>query len=213
MNFQLRLLSSNREISQLILENISTYLNPRLDRALVNIQNNLSILVADALRSEPEYQSLLSGQLKAELGIPDTDMIESVVVALSQAININKKPISIKTNGISGGFTINMIKSNDLSGVIKNAAASINVTEGSIPWLEWLTLKGNEILVKDYIVKLGPNPNSRSGMAIMKGSVGDAWRVPPMFAGTENNNWITRAISRIENNIYDLIIKSIEDQI
>lgn len=213
MRLQLKLLENNNQISQIILQNIYDHIEPRLKIAVKNIQKDLSLLIANALRQEPEYQSLLGGQLKAELGLPNTEMVESVINALSQAIEIEARPLTIKKSGLSGGFTLNMIKSDDLIGIINMSAASITTQNGTIPWLEWLSLKGNEILVKDFVVKLGPNPNSRSGMAIMKSSTGDAWRVPPQFVGTEANNWITRAISRIENNVYSLMIKSIEAEI
>jgi hypothetical protein len=47
----------------------------------------------------------------------------------------------------------------------------------------------------------------------MKPSTGSNWRVPPEFVGTQNNNWITRAISTIDNKVYDLMIKNLEAQI
>lgn len=210
MNFTLRLSESNSEIRRLILEQIKDYLEPKINNAISNIRSELSLLVANGLKQEPEYQSLISGQLKAELGLPDSGMVESIITHLSNSTEISKRSLQITQNGISGGFTINMIKSDDLSGALSQASASINIEGGSLPWLEWLTLRGNEILVKDYIVQFGPNPRSRSGLAIMKPSSGDKWRVPPAFVGTINNNWITRAISRIENNVYNLFIKNIE---
>ena len=213
MNFQLRLLQSVSEIRQLILEQIRDFLQPRLSRASSNITQEIQVLVAEALRQEPEYQSLASGQLKAELGLPDTTMVDAIVLALSQSIEVTNNPIVIKQSGLGGGFTLRMIKSDDLGGVISNANAIIDSAGGSVQWLEWLTLRGNEILVRDYKVQFGPNRNSRSGMAIMRPSLNSNWRVPPQFAGTEKNNWITRAIERIENNVYDLIIKSVEAEI
>jgi hypothetical protein len=213
MNFTLRLIESNSEIQRLILENIKDYLEPRINSSIHNIQNELSTLVADGLRQEPEYQSLMSGQLKAELGLPDGGMVDSIITHLSNATEVSRQSLRVTQNGISGGFIIRMIKSDDLGGALNQVSASINIDGGSLPWLEWLTLRGNEILVKDYTVQFGPNPRSRSGLAIMKPSSGDKWRVPPAFVGTINNNWITRAISRIENNVYNLFIKNIEAEI
>jgi hypothetical protein len=208
------LLQSNQEINRIIMDNIVDYLTPRIRQAARNIQTNIAPLVAQGLRDEPEYQSLIAGELKAEFGLPSADIVDSVINSLSNSIEINEQPLSTNRAGIRGGFTLTMIKSDDLSGVINYFSANITTTKGDVlPWLQWLTLSGNTILIRDYSVSIGSYPKSRSGMAVMKPETGGSWRVPPQFVGTIDNNWITRAISRIENNIYDLMIKSIENQI
>lgn len=42
---------------------------------------------------------------------------------------------------------------------------------------------------------------------------GDNWRVPPEFAGSQSDNWTTRAVTRVEDEIYRLIQKSVEKYI
>jgi len=74
----------------------------------------------------------------------------------------------------------------------------------SLPWLEWLLTKGGQIIVRNFEVKYGANPRSRSGDAVMVSS-GSNWRVPSQFTGTSSNNWITRALSTIENKILKLL--------
>jgi hypothetical protein len=106
-----------------------------------------------------------------------------------------------------------MIRAKDAGGVIGLDIAKINDKGYSLPWLQWLLFEGNEVLIKNYKVEFRPNPNSRSGLAIMKPSSSSSWRVPPEFVGSEENNWITRAITRIENNVYDLIVKAVEGEI
>jgi hypothetical protein len=46
-------------------------------------------------------------------------------------------------------------------------------------------------------------------MAIMIPS-SSSWRVPPQFAGTENDNWTTRAINSVEDSVYKIIQENIE---
>jgi hypothetical protein len=213
MIFELRLLETKSEITRLIFNQIKDYLEPRIDRAANNSVEDIRVLISEALKQEPEYQSLINGQLKAELGLPNTNVVDSVIDLLSRSTQLETKPLAIKTTGLTGGFSLYMIKSDDLGGVINTVSASVNIDGGSIPWLEWLTLKGNQILVRDFKVQFGPNKNSRSGLAIMKPSTGSNWRIPPEFVGTQNNNWITRAISTIDNKVYDLMIKNLEAQI
>jgi hypothetical protein len=79
-----------------------------------------------------------------------------------------------------------------------------------LPWLEWLLLYGGKIIVRDYRVKMGSNNRSRTGMAVMVESSGSNWRVPTEFAGTSNNNWVTRAINKIDNKILDILETELE---
>ena len=70
-------------------------------------------------------------------------------------------------------------------------------------------IRGCKILIKNYTVKFGPNNRSRTGFAIMVGS-DENWRVPPEFAGTKTNNWITRALENVEDKVVGLMIKELE---
>jgi hypothetical protein len=213
MRITVKLLEKNSDINTLILDNIKSYLEPRIKQAGSQVTAQLPPLISDALKQEPEYQSLLSGQLRGELGISDSSVVESIISAISSSIELVSHPIKIGTSGIKGGFSINVIRANDAGGVISLDMSKIITPNYSLPWLEWLLFKGNEILVNNYVVEFGPNPNSRSGLAIMTPSSSNGWRVPPQFVGTEKNNWITRAISRIEDKVYSLITKSIEAKI
>lgn len=209
-----RLLQNNAEISRIILENIRDYLSGIVSDVQPSVSSRIFFLLTRVLKEEPEYQSLKNGKLRAGFGLPDTDSVDQVVNSLANSIEIENKPLTINRGGITGGFKFNIIKSDDLSGVIDFYFANITTDKGFvIPWLRWLTLSGNDLLVLDYDIKFGAFPNSRSGMAVMQPSSGASWRVPPEFVGTIDNNWITRAISRIENDIYDIMIQSIQDRL
>jgi hypothetical protein len=213
MNITVKLVDSTSDINRLILNNIRDYLDPKIQQVGSKVTEQLPKLVSEALRQEPEYLSLLSGQLKAELGLASSSDVEAVIEAISSSIELKTQSLSANRSGIKGGFTINMIRAKDAGGVIGLEIAKINDKGYSLPWLQWLLFAGNEILIKNYKVEFGPNPNSRSGLAVMKPSSSSSWRVPPEFVGSEDNNWITRAITRIENNVYDLIIKAVEGEI
>jgi hypothetical protein len=81
----------------------------------------------------------------------------------------------------------------------------------SLPWLEWLLLKGNDKIIQDYsITYINNSYRSRTGSAIMVSNP-NGWRVPVNFAGTEDNNWTTRAINKISDKISKVIQTNIED--
>jgi len=210
MKFSLRLLETDSQISKLIMDELKIILDKAINTALPKISTEIKILISESLRNQPEYSSLMTGTLKAELGIADATSINSVIDALIETLAVQRNDIKVTNKGLSGGFVLTMMKSDDMNGVIYTEPASVKDASGySLPWLEWLLLKGNEILVKNYEVSYFPSPYSRSGMAIMIPS-SSSWRVPPQFAGTENDNWTTRAINSVEDSVYKIIQENIE---
>lgn len=213
MKFSLRLLETDSQISKLIMKEIKTTIDNAVDKAIPDISKEIKELIAESLRSQPEYSSLMAGTLRAELGIPDSNSINAVIQALIETLDVKKNTITITNSGLVGGFLLTMMKSDDMGGVIYANISSVNDPKGySLPWLEWLLFKGNEILVKNYKVSYTPSPYSRSGMAIMTPS-SESWRVPEQFTGTEENNWTTRAINSVEDSVYRIIQKNIEKYI
>lgn len=214
MNINLKLLESNAEITNLILSAMKDSLNNCFANAVKNLQISIPSQVKNAIISQPEYQSLISGKLKYEFGIPDSaGAINSIVDIWINNITINSIPITMGSNSLRGGFSINMIR-DDYSDVLGSNSATVTDTKSSavLPWLEWLLLHGGKIIIKNYRVQMGPSPNSRTGMAIMVSSK-ENWRVPPEFAGSKDNNWITRSLSKLETIIPKLIQEEIERNI
>jgi len=211
MKFDLKLLESDSKIIKNILSSLKPMVNTVFSKAKISIIKDIKPIIKQAIESQPEYQSLISGQLKYELGIPDKNIVDSVVDIWVNNINIENKTIKISGNSLSGGFKISMIQS-DYSDVLSSSASSVtdNNTGSVVPWLEWLLIRGGDILVADYEVKLGPNPRSRTGMAVMVSST-ENYRIDAKFAGTEQNNWVYRAISKIdESTIQNIIQNSLE---
>lgn len=210
MKFSLTLLESDSEISKLILEQIRSTLDSTINKALPNISIQIKKLVIEALKNQPEYSSLLAGTLRAELGLPNVGVVDQIITAMTETLTITKNPINVTTKGINGGFKLTMIKRDDIDGLIYTDIASVIDDKGyALPWLEWLLLRGKDILVKNYSVSYTSSPYSRSGMAIMVPSSSN-WRVPAQFAGTKTNNWITRAIDSVDQDIYSILQSNIE---
>ena len=210
MRISANIVETNDEINTMILEIMADHINDTLNIAMPKITTEIKELVALSLREEPEYQSLLSGRLKAEFGLSDTNMVDNIIDKLVSTIDVSRPTVSYNKIGLVGGFTITMMKSDDMNGLIFTDIASVISNNGQhLPWLQWLLLEGNNAIVKNFDVKMGSYSQSRSGMAIMVSSR-DNWRVPPEFVGTISNNWTTRAIDRIEDKIYTLIQDIIE---
>lgn len=212
MKISIKLLESDAEVSRQIFEEIKKQISGAILASKTSIVSEIKVLIVKSLMSEPEYQSLKSGILRAELGIQDVSTVDDIVNKLSETVELVDSPITISPKGgLKGGFKLVAVESETISGLISDTNAFVNddIRGYKLPWLEWLLLKGGEKIIQNHEVEFGSSPYSRSGMAIMKES-SSSWRVPPQFAGSKSNNWTTRALSKIDNDIRDIIISNIE---
>jgi hypothetical protein len=94
------------------------------------------------------------------------------------------------SNTLKGGLEFNFQPSS-FANLLALPAGHTIYQDGDLHWLEWLLKRGDSIIVTNYTY----NPSSglgRSGLGNM--IPGGAFRVPPQFSGTEDNNFITRAL-------------------
>lgn len=206
MRFNVQILESNKEIQNRILDSMLNPINKIISNGITRIKNTLPGVVRQAIISTPEYESLSQGKLKYEFGINNVDSkLASLINVWSTNILYEyKKPI-VSNNRIICSFSASMIRA-DFSDVLYSEFSSVQDTlRGySLPWLQWLLLEGNKTIVKNHEVVFGQNKASRTGFAIMRQS-NRSWRVPPEFAGTESDNWITRAIDNARPQIYSIL--------
>lgn len=211
MNFSLKVLENSETIQKSILSALLPEANKYMDKAISIIKKDLPSIVSEAIISEPEYSSLLSGQLKFELGIPNaSSKISSLINMWISNMVIDYKPPTSTNSSIRASFSAKLIRANfsDVLG-IDEAYINDSLRGYSLPWLEWLLLDGNAIVVPNYEVVMGSNPRSRTGSAIMKGST-SSWKVPDQFSGTISDNWITRAISNSQDKIQNLLERALK---
>lgn len=214
MKYSISLVEDDTYIRNNILQSLQGMVNKTLDTCVLKIKLPLSDLIKGALMAEPEYSSLKSGSLRAEFGIEDSSKVDVAVDNISKSIIIEKRNVTINNLGLSGGIDLKLISNEDYGGALSDESGMVvDSNRGySLPWLEWLLLKGNSIIVRNYSVKYGQNPRSRSGDAIMIDSTSN-WRVPPEFAGTTRDNWTTRALNRVDKDINRIIQQSFESSI
>jgi hypothetical protein len=207
MKLRFKLLDSSKTIQNKILQTLLPDVTSYLDATITKIKNQLPGIVFSEIEAAPEYQSLSGGILQYELGIPDPgNKLSGLINIWSNNIVYNYKQPSISNNKIIAKFSASMIRV-DLSDVLYSDYAYVqDVVRGySLPWLEWLLLYGNSVIVPNFQVVLGPNSNSRTGFAVMRNFGSGSWKVPSEFAGTMNDNWITRSIANASDKIYSMI--------
>lgn len=210
MKITAKLAESNSVVRKTILSALAQDVSQTINKSLPSIKLKIKDTVREAIKQEPEYDSLKNGVLRYEFGIDNSSSVDYIIDLLVDTIKVDNKTIKTTNQGLSGGFKITMIGTQDLNDVADHPYASVvdALRDYELPWLRWLLFEGASPIVKNYEVRMGPNENSRTGMAIMVESKSN-WRVPSQFVGTVSNNWITRAFDRIDDSIENHIQKTI----
>lgn len=210
MKFKLKLIETDKQIKDRIMKVLQPEMAKFIKSTVPKLKNKIVPMLSTAIVSSPEYESILNGKLKYEFGIPDSYLrLENLLSIWLNNINIEYNPPNISTNFVRTSVSISLVKS-DFSDVLgSDYAQVIDSKRGyGLFWLEWLLLDGTKTIVKNQEVVLGPSNNSRTGFALMKDSDND-WSVPNEYAGTIQDNWITRAITTIEPDIYQALKESL----
>lgn len=209
----LKILESNSEISNEILKLLLPMVSSFFKIVFEKSKNELIILLQQAIILSPEYGSIRSGILKAHFGLPNSEQVLDSIVNFYKKIDIRYDTPTISNNTIKGKFILNMVD-NSFGDILSENFSSFVTEKGSeLNWLEWLLLFGDKAIIKDYNISLGAYPNSRTGLAVMKGQTGGKWKVPSSFAGYKNNNWITRAIDSIDSKIENVFVKIMKESL
>lgn len=210
MKLTSKVIESDKQISFLILKSLAKDLDIYLQNAVRKLEPNIKSIVKNAIIQSPEYQSLIAGKLKYSFGLPDASARLSSILSIWDQIKVEYSKIKTSGSVLTGGFAIYMIKA-DYSDVLGLPASIFTTEKGSeLRWLEWLLLLGDKTIIKEYEIEFGSNPASRTGNAVMKSSKLGKWSVPSEFAGTINDNWITRVLDSIDSIIENEVRKTVK---
>lgn len=206
---------SAQEIARKIMEASKIPLNNAFRKSVDQIRKETSELIVRSVAKSPEVLSLTNGKLRLDFGfISSPVFVQSLLEAIRQSVIVEFKPLTVVGSSFVGGIKISIIK-DDFSDILNLSKSSYTSDVYEIEWLRWLLFEGTDIVVADYKVKYaqgqqyrkGEFAKSRSGGAIMVETASAGYAVPSKFAGTKDNNFITRSLKGLEA----LISKSIED--
>ena len=164
------------------------------------LQDRINRIVRNRLFYCPELISLrsdLPGELRSEFGISQTEAVvatETTIRAIQNGIKVEITPVKPNRPGkIAVSVDLTGLKTQNLSTVIKN---------GSLPYMNWLLEYGDRTIIYDY--SISAVGRGRSGVpGIMVG--GSGWRVPPQYSGVEGNNFVTRALDGLEEELTNVL--------
>lgn len=185
------------------------------------IKDKWKALISDAIKNCPEYKSLVEpgGSLRAELGVVNADIVlDQVIDEVIDSIQIIPKAFTSTSNKITGGYLIKSDLNYDKMLSIKGASYTSKPSNKSVDWLRYLLLEGLSFFPDDYRVVFQESKKSRTGMALMvKGgsyTMGTSpSRVPSSFAGTADDNFITRALNPVVKTMEQIILKEIKSNV
>ena len=193
MTITLKLLESVDQIENNILSAIATQFNSSMKSSRSKILDNIKLLIPSWISNQPEMQSLLSGGTSSLVGqfgitISPASIVNAIASSIVSSTTISIVPYNKKLKG--GGIEVN-IQPDNFSNLLSLPQGHSIYRNGDLHWLDWLLNRGDEIIVVGYEY----NPQTglgRSRLGNMK--EGGSFRVPPEFSGTDENNFITRAL-------------------
>lgn len=191
----MKIIESNNAIKLKVYTELAKQMNAKFNKNRGTIQESIRNMSRIALVSSPTYNSLINGELNAQFGFPigsasiSVDKIISLIVG---KINLTHLQAKAKSSGISSSLYVNLYRGTQ--DILETSEAYVDADEYQLPWLKWLLTAGDIIIISGYDIRLEEG-KGRSGGGIMVQKNSGVWRVPPEFAGTEDDNWITQVFS------------------
>lgn len=192
MSISIKLIDSLQSIETKINSALSTQLNNSLSKNISKLQKDLiNQAIPEWLNDQPEIQSLRSGELSGPFGFmtSPTSVADAIIDSVAKSVTLS---LSKYNKDLTGGGLEISIQPDNFENLLNLPEGHTIYEDGDLHWLKWMLLKGDEIVVVGYEY----NPISglgRTRLGNMK--TGRGFRVPPQYAGTSRNNFITRALT------------------
>lgn len=204
-SISVKILESNKKIENEIYKTLSSMINSLIKKNKNHVISLFKPAINNWIRSQPEINSLLSegifGSLNAQFGLPfgsADSAVNKIVQSITDTLNIDIKNID---KSLRGHVVFNFQQS-DFGNLLGLSAGQVITERGTdLHWLDWLLTKGDTVIVIGY--QYVPDNKGRSGGGLMYS--GSAWRVPPQFSGTNDNNFITRAFDGREQEVIAIL--------
>jgi len=200
---------SDQKINRAIMKALRKHLNDNMAAAAKSASVAVQSKTRSLLKQHKTVKALINGKLHHEFGIPDTDIrINRIIDLWVDSLIVTIMPVRTRKGQLSGGFKLQMIRS-DWQDVLSDPAAKF-ITEKTyeLEWLNWLLLQGNRIIVRDYdfFYKAG---KGRTGHGIMNPYTGrKRWSVPYSYQGTSNHNFATETVDNVHLFLGGILEKS-----
>jgi len=205
---------NQQQFALAVAEELKATLDRTISQLIRKIRPSLVVYIENKLRKDPNntYYSLDVGELKRDFGFRLGENVgERVVKEISRSIEFTKLG---PTSASLGGVRLQLLKGG-IEFLLDKDFGAYDSNGNTVDWLSWLLTAGDTIVVADYQVmkeKGTPLRGSRSGYALMVSPrMSKGFRVDPNHSGTEDDNWITRALAATEIDMLEKLKKGLED--
>lgn len=206
----MKLLTRPDEFRRQIVRFTSIRVRMQLPKIVRQLERDLKKILKDQIRQSPAFNALFNGELKYHFGFNAGDEYEIAGEIFYELIN----EVHVGYKGFTFPFSIYAYVFDATFERLLSMDAAYTMNEGQkLPWLEWMLKMGDRIIISEHSILFGEFQQSRSGGAIMIKNYSGGWRVPPKYAGTPEDNWITRVIDasveEIKKVFSDLVNKKL----
>ena len=206
------LLGTPAEFEKIVLNAITEAFGKALDKSIETIKEKTKKLVYKNIYDCNEMEAISEGSLRLELGLSSGQAgsaSHNIAEAVIQSISVQKQKASKKS---AGGLSLN-IQPSSFSNILGVPDSSVSYFSKhyrrgvELEWLDWLLNRGDEIIVSKF--SFVPSGKGRLGGGRME--KGGSWRISPQYAGTSEDNFITRALGESsQEEIASIIEKEIK---
>ena len=161
-------------------------INELLRKRRSSVEESVKKVIRYSIMMTEAWESLAGqgGQdsLMSHLGLRKNTVkstLKKILDAWLQGVKVKIDKMPVATNKPSG-YTIMAIRS-DYGEVLNLPDASYKARNKTIPWLKWLLVENNEIIITDFKMIFKPADairNSRSGFSILTKDKDDSWKLP-----------------------------------
>lgn len=194
---------------QIVSSDIKKGVQKNLGQITKRVQAKVSQIIANALQNSPTVKSLLSGSLRDDFGLYGN----VAKTTLTNIVNYFAENIDLKVQGGSKNtpstININVIPSSFESVAQLPVGYFLSSKGRLVPWLDWLLTSGTQVVISDFWMYEPARGKTRSGGPKVMIKIGknsrNPFRVDPAHAGTLDDNFITRALEPVADDIITVV--------
>lgn len=205
MTISLKLIDTLPDIINKINQALAKEINILISKRKSLINNKFKPSIKKWILNQPEIQSLRSvgvqGSLAALFGLTTINADEAISKIINAVIDSSYIDFSKINNNLTGNIIFNFQPS-DFANLLSLSEGHRTTNKGSdLHWLDWLLTKGNTTIIINYHYEPSNKGIAKGGTM----TTGGSFRVDPQFAGTLDNNFITRAFNGREKEVENIL--------
>ena len=208
-----KLKTTASQIDRGIIKGVAAHIHNRQTELKLRLEHGIRQFVHRLIVLSPTWQELTmpGGILKLQfgLGVNESAQLDQILQAWKDSVIVDVGNVNLGIKGINCKINIYAIEASfqdvlTIGTYVSQPESKKYYMPGGgpkskgpqrIPWLEWLLLKGSQIIIEGYVPKKMETKYGRTKKALMVSSKTKSFSVPEAHQGTAENNFITRELN------------------